>query len=165
MESEEKPLHADGESASVPAKSGQQLLGIFEPSPASIVMASEYAPERPAFAEIFMTWLTRSASAETRRAYARDVLHFLRFVGIPSDRPERLASARSIDVIAWRDHLQSRGLANSSVSRKITVLRSLFAFLQVHGYASTNPAHRHFVATPPVPRDGKKRIADEEVGE
>jgi integrase/recombinase XerD len=37
----------------------------------------------------------------------------------------------------------------------MTVLRSLFSYLQTYGYAGSNPAHSDFVEAPPVPRDGK----------
>jgi hypothetical protein len=36
-------------------------------------------------------------------------------------------------VAAWRDWLAENGLANSSVRRKLTVLRSLFSYLQTTG--------------------------------
>jgi integrase/recombinase XerD len=62
---------------------------------------------------------------------------------------------RPEDVASWRERLQDQGLANSTVARKLTVLRSLFSYLQVYGYTGANPAHSKFVATPPVPRDGK----------
>jgi integrase/recombinase XerD len=41
------------------------------------------------------------------------------------------------------------------IRRKMTVLRSLFSYLQTYGYAGSNPAHSDFVEAPPVPRDGK----------
>ena len=37
----------------------------------------------------------------------------------------------------------------------MTVLRSLFSYLQTYGYAGANPAHSDFVEAPSVPRDGK----------
>ena len=153
MEIDEKPLETDEESAPYPVTSAEHSPVILDPSPAPMATICEPTPERPASSEVFMTWLTRSASLETRKAYARDVQHFIRFLGM--NQLEQLVAVRPMDVIAWRDHLQSRGLANASVGRKITVLRSLFTFLNVHGITSMNPAHRDFVATPPVPRDGK----------
>lgn len=56
---------------------------------------------------------------------------------------------------AWRDTLLGRGLTNTAVSRKLTVVRSLFSYLRVYGYTGPNPADTAFVATPVVPRDGK----------
>jgi integrase/recombinase XerD len=113
------------------------------------------ADARGRFAEACAAWLARSASAETRAAYARELEQFLRFAGIPADRLEYLAAIRPHQVAAWRDHLRGRGLANTTIVRKITVLRSLFSYLQVYGYCGANPAHSDFVEAPAVPRDGK----------
>ncbi len=49
----------------------------------------------------------------------------------------------------------AQGLTNSSIRRKLTVLRSLFSYLQTYGYVGANPAHSDFVAAPAAPRDGK----------
>ena len=108
--------------------------------------------ERRRLAEVYLAWLMRSASDATRKAYQRDVELFLRFRGM---RPEHVVRTRSMDIAAWRDALVARGLANSSVGRKVTVLRSLFAHLQVHGFIATNPAHPRIVSMLPVSRDGK----------
>jgi integrase/recombinase XerD len=51
--------------------------------------------------------------------------------------------------------LRERGLSNAGILRKITVLRSLFSYLQVYGYTGANPAHSDFVQTPAVGKDGK----------
>jgi len=37
----------------------------------------------------------------------------------------------------------------------MTVVRSLFSYLQIYGYTGANPAHGKFVKPPPVARDGK----------
>jgi integrase/recombinase XerD len=92
---------------------------------------------------------------DTRSNYARDVHQFLTFVGIPRDQPEQLAAVLPHQVASWRDHLREQGLTNSSIRRKMTVLRSLFSYLKTYGYAAANPAHGDFVAAPAVPRDGK----------
>jgi integrase/recombinase XerD len=100
-------------------------------------------------------WLLKSPSRDTRSNYERDIRQFLAFAGVPADRPQELAAVLSSQVSAWRDHLQSRGLTNSTVLRKITALRSLFSYLQTFGLVETNPAHSNRVAAPAVPRDGK----------
>ena len=110
---------------------------------------------RVRFTEACAGWLSRSASAETRSAYTRELQQFLRFVGIPLGQLEQLGTIRPHQVAAWRDRLHEQELANSSIVRKMTVLRSLFSYLQVYGYAGANPAHSDFVKTPAVPRDGK----------
>ncbi len=100
-------------------------------------------------------WLMRSASPDTRSNYDRDLRQFLAFAGIPPEEPEKLLTVRPLHVSTWRDHLTAIGLTNSSVRRKMTVLRSLFSYLQSYGYVGANPAHSDFVASPAVPRDGK----------
>lgn len=108
-----------------------------------------------AFAEACTAWLTRSPSLETRAAYSRELRQFLAFAGIATDALDHLARVRPTLVAAWREHLRARGLSNSAIVRKITVLRSLFSYLQTYGYAGANPAHSDFVSVPPVPKDGR----------
>src|SRR5207253_2059720 len=81
------------------------------------------------FAEACRAWLTKSPSPETRAAYARELHEFLRYAGIPPDRLEQLVAVRPPLVAAWRDGLRERGLSNTAIVRKITVLRSLFSYL------------------------------------
>ena len=100
-------------------------------------------------------WLLRTPSLATRKNYRRDLDQFLNFASIRAERLEYLVDIRPEDVALWRECLQDQGLANSTIARKLTVLRSLFSYLQVYGYAGANPAHGKFVATPPVPRDGQ----------
>jgi integrase/recombinase XerD len=110
---------------------------------------------RGRFTEACRAWLTKSPSLETRSAYTRELQQFLSFADIPADRLEQLAAIRPAQVAAWRDHLLERGLGNAAIVRKITVLRSLFSYLQTYGYCGANPAHSDFVAVPAVARDGK----------
>lgn len=156
METDEKPLVPTAESSLVPAVVPRKWPEILDLVLRSISLSGgDTEDEGQSLKETFLAWLTRSASEETRKAYARDLGLFLRFMGIEADRLDRLMQVRPFNVAAWRDHLRDRGLVPASIGRKITVLRSLYAFLQVHGIADTNPAHRDVVATPPVPRDGK----------
>jgi integrase/recombinase XerD len=105
--------------------------------------------------EAFQAWLTRSPSVETRDGYSRDLYQFLDFAGVPNGEWEKLALVRPGTVSAWRDHLFGRGLTNTAISRKLSVLRSLYGYLRTYGYTGANPADTAFVAAPPVPRDGK----------
>jgi integrase/recombinase XerD len=105
--------------------------------------------------EAFQAWLTRSPSAETRDGYSRDLYQFLDFAGVPNGEWDKLAQVRPGMVSAWRDHLLERGLSNTAVGRKLSVLRSLYGYLRKYGYTGANPADTAFVAAPPVPRDGK----------
>src|ERR1019366_2637915 len=90
---------------------------------------------RVRFTEACTAWLTRSSSIETRTAYTRELRQFLDFVGIAPDELEQLVTVRPHQVVAWRDHLRERGLSIVAIVRKITVLRSLFSYLQTYGYA------------------------------
>jgi integrase/recombinase XerD len=105
--------------------------------------------------EAFQAWLTRTPSAETRDGYSRDLYQFLDFAGVPNGDWEILAQIRPGMVSAWRDQLLERGLSNAAIGRKLSVVRSLFSYLRKYGYTGANPADTAFVATPPVPRDGK----------
>lgn len=106
-------------------------------------------------AEACRAWLTKSPSSETRAGYARDLNQFLRFAGIPVGAWEELAGVRPSHVAAWRDRLLAAGQTNTSVGRKLSVVRSLFGYLRAYGWAGANPADTAFVAAPPAPRDGK----------
>jgi integrase/recombinase XerD len=105
--------------------------------------------------EACQSWLLRSPSPETRSNYERDLRQFLAFACVPTDRPEALSAIRPHQIAAWRDRLREEGLSNASIRRKMTVVRSLFSYLQTYGFVGANPAHSDFVAAPAVPRDGK----------
>ncbi len=105
--------------------------------------------------EAVQAWLTRSPSLETRDGYSRDLFQFLDFAEVPSEAWEKLTEVRPATVSAFRDQMLSRGLTNSTISRKLSVIRSLYSFLRVYGYAGGNPAETKFVASPLIPRDGK----------
>ena len=87
-----------------------------------------------------LTWLTRSSSPETRSGYARDLNRFLGHVGIPEGAWDELPRIRPGHVAAWRDHLLAAGQTNTAISRKLSVIRSLFGYLRAYGYAGANPA-------------------------
>ncbi len=106
-------------------------------------------------AEACRAWLTKSPSPETRAGYARDLGQFLRSAGIPAGAWEELVAVRPSHVAAWRDGLLAEGQANTSVARKLSVVRSLFGYLKAYGYVGPNLADTAFVAAPPAPRDGK----------
>ena len=100
-------------------------------------------------------WLSRSPSSKTRENYGRDLSQFLHFMGAGPEEVESLLTIRPTHVAAWRDYLTNQGRSNATVLRKMTVLRSLFSYLQTYGYTGANPAHSDFVQAPAVPRDGK----------
>ncbi|MBX9787843.1 MAG: tyrosine-type recombinase/integrase [Pirellulales bacterium] len=105
--------------------------------------------------EASRAWILKSPSQDTRSNYDRDLGQFLTFCGHPTNDVDQLAAIRPHHVAGWRDHLAAQGLTNSSIRRKLTVLRSLFSYLQTYGFVGANPAHSDFVAAPSAPRDGK----------
>jgi integrase/recombinase XerD len=156
MENDEKPQDQEQELSLIPVTRPVEWTEILEPGPGRMRTSDEDRPSgNVALSDALLGWLTKSASLETRKAYARDLTHFFRFVRLAPDHLDQIKGIRPFHVAAWRDHLHDRGLVPASIGRKITVLRSLYAYLQVHGLADTNPAHRDLVTTPPVPRDGK----------
>jgi integrase/recombinase XerD len=100
-------------------------------------------------------WLTKSPSLATRENYTRDLRQFCEFAEVPEKQLGRILQVRPTAIAAWRVTLLQKGMTNSSVCRKMTVLRSFFSYLQTYGYTGINPAHSDFVKAPSVPRDGK----------
>jgi len=127
-------------------------LPTFSPDTASLPAINDL---RSQLAEAVSAWLTRSPSLETRSGYSRDLNRFLRHVGIADGAWDELPRIRPGHVAAWRDHLLAAGQTSTAISRKLSVIRSLFGYLRAYGYAGANPADTAFVAAPPVPRDGK----------
>jgi integrase/recombinase XerD len=125
------------------------------PPVAAAGVSSDVMALRQQIAEACDAWLARSPSPDTRSNYQRDLEQFLAFAGLAPDQPEQFVRVLPRQISAWRDHLAGLGLTNSSIRRKLTVLRSLFSYLQTYGYSGVNPAHGKFVAAPSAPRDGK----------
>jgi integrase/recombinase XerD len=134
---------------------------LLEPLPAAtdlplLLAASDLPPELcDQIREACQAWLAKSPSTDTRTNYQRDLRQFMEFAGFKPHERERLVQVKPRDVAAWRDSLKEQGRTNSSVRRKLTVLRSLFSYLQTSGYSGVNPAHSDFVDAPAAPRDGK----------
>ncbi|MGH9897452.1 MAG: tyrosine-type recombinase/integrase [Pyrinomonadaceae bacterium] len=85
----------------------------------------------------------RSVSEETRRAYHRVTKEFFRFMGGRS--PTSIAPA---DMIRWRDHLIASKKSSSTVIFKLSIIRSMFNYLQKKGYSIDNPALTKLVRPP-----------------
>ena len=131
------------------------LESVIPPGQPPTAATPESLSLRDQVQEACQAWLTKSPSPATRENYQRDLQQFKAFAGIPEDKLELLVRIKPAHVSAWRDELDRLGLTASSIRRKLTVLRSLYSYLQTYGYAGSNPAHGDFVAVPPVPRDGK----------
>jgi integrase/recombinase XerD len=91
-------------------------------------------------------FVNKSISAETRRLYHRVIREFFAFVAF---KHETLILAE--DILKWRDDLMSKGRKASTVSLKLSVLRSFFEYLRAYGHVSLNPASTRLVPPPPIP--------------
>ena len=103
----------------------------------------QLAPFNPRSASPFVN---KSISAETRRLYHRVIREFFAFLAY---KHETLITAG--DVLRWRDDLMSKGRKASTVSLKLSILRSFFEYLRAYGQVALNPASTRLVPPPPVP--------------
>jgi integrase/recombinase XerD len=113
-----------GRTILVPAKPASTALSV-----AQYQALADVPPE--------MEWLANITNEKTRRAYKNDVNEFARFTGLGE-----LAAFRSVTrahVIAWRDNLDVRDLAPSSIQRKLSALSSLFDYLCERNAIAGNP--------------------------
>jgi hypothetical protein len=72
-------------------------------------------------------WFASLDNPRTRRAYQNDLEDFCGFVGLASADEFRVVSRAH--VLAWRADLESRGLAGTTIRRKLAALASLFDHL------------------------------------
>ncbi|MDQ3253800.1 MAG: tyrosine-type recombinase/integrase [Acidobacteriota bacterium] len=92
-------------------------------------------------------------SEETRRAYRRVVKEF--FTHFRFRHPAEIAPA---DILAWREHLRTvKKSSAATVALKLSVIRSMYDYLQLAGYVSTNPALTKLVPPPALPEDLRGR--------
>src|SRR5262249_49195161 len=82
-------------------------------------------------------WLAGQLSPHTRRAYKRDVGHFIETMSIRS--ADELRQATRAAVIAWQNDMKERGAKPRTIRRRLSALSSLFAHLVAHRAADTNP--------------------------
>ncbi len=81
---------------------------------------------------------TRGASQHTLRAYAQDLEHFALHCAALELLEPQLVGARALR--AWLLELEERGLARSSIQRKLSSVRSFFRQLERHGAIAQHPA-------------------------
>ncbi len=82
-------------------------------------------------------WLAGQLSAHTRRAYKRDVAHFVRAMSIRSAEELRLVNRAA--VVAWQNLMKEQGAKPRTIRRRLSALSSLFAHLVAHRMADSNP--------------------------
>ena len=84
-----------------------------------------------------LEWFANLDNPRTRRAYQLDVREFTAFAGV--ERPEEMRQVTRAHLIAWRKDLERRGLAPSSIRRKLAAVASLFDHLCEVNAVSHNP--------------------------
>ena len=84
-----------------------------------------------------LEWLANITNEKTRRAYKVDVAEFLGFSGLTEINS--LRSVARAHVIAWRKDMERRGLASTSIRRKLSSLSSLFDYLCERNAVLGNP--------------------------
>ena len=82
-------------------------------------------------------WLAGQLSQHTRRAYKRDVAHFVRLMNIRS--ADQLRQVNRAAVVAWQNLMKERGTKPRTIRRRLSALSSLFAHLVAHRVADINP--------------------------
>jgi len=98
-------------------------------------------------------WL-HGKSENTQEAYQRDLFQFIDHVDLP------LPHVRLGDLQDWADHLEARGLAPATRSRKLGTVKSLFSFGHRIGYLIYNVGAA--ISGPKVPNRLAERILPEE---
>ncbi len=103
--------------------------------------------------ELFERWVARRPSPHTQRAYRRDVLSFVDFLGIAWPQEAfRLLLASVADVQRWRDSMMAETKAPKTLNRRISSLSSFYKYLADAAAELRlpvnvpNPAHAQFIA-------------------
>jgi site-specific recombinase XerD len=117
---------------------------------------------------MFEAWIARRQSPNTRRAYRRDVLDFVEFLGIPiattqtagkpvktihPDHGWQLLKATVPQVQTWRDFLhEERNAAPNTLNRRVSSVSGFFRFMREAAAEARlpitvpNPAHSQFIS-------------------
>jgi integrase len=116
---------------------------------------------------IFESWVNRSESHHTRRAYRDDILSFVRFLGLAwSEAAGRLLQVSVLDVQRFREALLELGAANKTLNRRICSLSSFYKYLGLSAaelrlpIVAPNPASAQLVRrAKPNPRRETKALS------
>jgi len=81
--------------------------------------------------------------------YQSDLSQFFQFLGEEIPRAQ-LSEIRHNDIRAYIASLMDKGIAPSSVNRKLSTLKSFFKYLSIQGLISQDPAHR--IPGPKIPK-------------
>jgi integrase/recombinase XerD len=79
------------------------------------------------------------AAPNTQLAYARDLTHFIDWLG---PRPVSLTNLAQRDIEDYLIHLDAQGMATSTRARRLSAIRQYFRFAFEEGWRADNPAVR-----------------------
>ena len=112
-----------------------------------IFRGGEVAPRRFDLRSV-TTFVNKSVSEQTRRAYRRAVSEFFQFAGMK--HPAEIVPQ---DVLLWRDRLRAQKKSAATVAFKLSVIRSFFEYMKAAGAVSLNPASTKLVSPPELPSE------------
>ncbi|WP_319765307.1 tyrosine recombinase XerC [Maridesulfovibrio sp.] len=95
----------------------------------------------PEYAQVFMTYLDveKRASAATLRSYAKDLSQFEEFLETHNGSLAEPGSITSDQVRGFLARLHGQRLAKSTLSRKLSSLRSFFKYMVKHRFIDNDP--------------------------
>lgn len=102
--------------------------------------------------KLMTPFFERSVSSETRRAYRQVVKEFFTYC-----RMKHPVEVTHSDIQKWRDHLTENKKSAATVRMKLSVIRTMFDYLQLAGIVQHNPALTKLVRPPAQSEDLKGR--------
>ena len=113
--------------------------------------------------EKFLEYLrsVKNSSPHTILNYGKDLAQFLAYLSPPGAQPPALNVITHSVIREFIGHLHERGLAKSSIARKLAALRSFFKHCVREGLLKENPAR--LVATPKLPKRIPSVLSAEEM--
>jgi integrase/recombinase XerC len=156
-----QPIEPKPDQEPSPAAAERDLIVLSAPDELPPILVGHATPQVRAraesfysgVAELFERWVARRPTPHTQRAYRRDVLSFVEFLGLAWPlQAARLLLASVADVQAWRDDMLAAAKAPKTLNRRISSLSSFYKYLA--GAAAElrlpinvpNPAHAQFIA-------------------
>src|SRR5437899_5985344 len=103
----------------------------------------------------------KNSSPHTVLNYRKDLEQFLAYLTPPASRPPALSAITHAMIREFVAHLHDRGLAKSSIARKLAALRSFFKYCVREGHVKENPAR--LVPTPKLPKRIPSVLSAEEM--
>lgn len=96
-------------------------------------------------------FINRSTSELTRKNYESNIRQFILFSG-----KRDALEVQVEDILAWRESLERRNLAPSTICTKIATLSALFEYFRDYGIINRNPATTRLVSRPAKPMQSPK---------